>query len=122
MKILIADDDTFFQKFYSSQLAEQGFEVIIATNGNDTLQKIRESKPDIVLLDIIMPDKDGFEVLEEKSQDNTIKNIPVIVFSTLGQEQDIKKATELGATGYINKSFFDLNSLLAKIQEVIKHK
>lgn len=120
MKILIADDDTFFQKFYSSQLREKGYEVDVATNGLEAIDKLKSFHPDLMLLDIIMPEKDGFEVLAEKMADPSLKKIPVIVFSTLGQEKDIKKTEELGAHGYINKSFFDFDALVAKIHEVAK--
>lgn len=120
MKILIADDDTFFQKFYSSQLRETGFEVDVAVNGVEALQKLKSFKPDLLLLDLIMPEKDGFEVLAQKSEDPTIKSIPVIIFSTLGQEKDVQRTKDLGAIGYINKSFFDFDALVAKIKEVAK--
>ncbi|CAN5169622.1 N/A [soil metagenome] len=120
MKILIADDDTFFQKFYSSQLKESGYEVDVAVNGIEALEKLKSFKPDLMLLDLIMPEKDGFEVLAEKAADPELKPIPVIIFSTLGQEQDIKKTMDLGAHGYINKSFFDFDALVAKIKETIK--
>lgn len=120
MKILIADDDIFFQKFYSSQLKESGYEVEVATNGVEALEKLKSFKPNLMLLDLIMPIKDGFEVLSEKSADPAIKNIPVIIFSTLGQEQDIKRTMDLGARGYINKSFFDFDALISKVKEVAK--
>ncbi len=120
MKILIADDDIFFQKFYSSQLKEKGYEVEVATNGIEAIEKLKSFHPDLMLLDIIMPEKDGFEVLSEKGADPVLKKIPVIVFSTLGQEQDIKRTIDLGAHGYINKSFFDFDALVAKIKEVVK--
>ena len=120
MKILIVEDDTFFQKFYSSQLAEKGYEVDVASNGVEGLEKMHSFSPNLVLLDIIMPEKDGFTVLAEKGVDPGIKNIPVIIFSTLGQEKDVQKATTLGAKGYINKSFFDLDILVKKIEECLK--
>jgi CheY-like chemotaxis protein len=122
MKILIIEDDTFFQKFYSTKLLEQGFEVVIASNGQQGLEKLQTFTPDIILLDIIMPVMDGFEVLEELSKNEVFRRIPVLVFSTLGQESDIEKAMRLGATGYVNKSFFDLDNLLQKIQAVIQAK
>lgn len=118
MKVLLVEDDAFFQKFYSFKLQEQGFEVINALDGNEGLAKMREGQPDLVLLDIIMPNKNGFELLSEKQVDSSISAIPVIVFSTLGQEDDIKKALSLGAKGYVNKSFFDFDVLAAKIKEV----
>ncbi len=120
MYILIADDDTFFQKFYQSQLIEKGYEVEVAVNGEDALIQMRTKKPQLLILDIIMPKKDGFEVLSEMSQDPSLAKIPVLIFSTLGQEQDVKHALELGAKGYVNKSFFDLDALITKIEQVSK--
>ena len=120
MKVLIAEDDIFFQKFYSTELLELGYEVEIAGNGVEALAKMKANKPNVLILDIIMPEKDGFEVLEEMSQDTSLKSIPVLVFSTLGQEQDMKRATDLGAKHFINKSFFDFDALVAKMKEITK--
>ncbi len=119
MRILLVDDDQFFQKFYSSKLKEQGFEVYTASDGNECLQQINTIKPDLIILDIIMPNTDGFEVLTVFSQDQELKKIPVIVFSTLGQEQDMIKAKKLGAVDYIDKSAFDFNLLKEKILSYI---
>ena len=120
MKILIVEDDVFFQKFYKTQLESQGFETDLASDGEEGLEKIKSFHPDVVLLDMIMPKKDGFELLETMNKDGTIKSNKILVFSTLGQEKDIQRATELGAKGYINKGFFDFSTLLAKINEVAK--
>lgn len=120
MKILLVEDDKFFQKFYKTQLEEKKYEVEIASDGAEGLDKIRSFRPDMILLDIIMPVKDGFDVLREKSQDKQISAIPVLMFSTLGQDQDIKKALDLGAKAYVNKSFFDFDVLLNKILEIAK--
>lgn len=116
MNILIVEDDVFFQKFYSQKLLEAGFSVNVAIDGNDALVKLRETKPDLVILDIIMPNKDGFEVLEDISKDEALKKIPILVFSTLGQDKDVQKALSLGAVGYVNKTFFDFGNLKAKIE------
>ena len=120
MKVLLIEDDTFFREFYASKLTEEGMEVEIAGDGIEGLEKINKVKPDVVLLDIIMPKKDGFEVLQTISQSPTLKKIPVIVFSTLGQESDMERAKKLGAVDYINKSFFDFDGLKSKIQAVAK--
>ncbi len=120
MKVLIIEDDVFFQKFYKTQLEAKGFELDIASNGVEGLKKIESFKPDIILLDIIMPEKDGFEVLESLSKDGSIKNLAILVFSTLGQDKDVKRAMELGAKGFINKSFFDFDALLEKINQIVK--
>lgn len=115
MKILVVEDDAFFQKFYTGKLAEKGFEVFLAVDGDDALQKITAIKPDLVLLDIIMPKKDGFEVLAIIKANPELRDIPIIVFSSLGQDEDIKKAKDLGAVDYMYKSFYDFDLLLSKI-------
>lgn len=115
MRILLIEDDQFFQKFYASKLKEEGFEVYTASDGDEGLKQVKTAAPQLIMLDIIMPKKDGFEVLQALSQDQSLKTIPVIVFSTLGQEQDIAKAKKLGARDYIDKSSFDFKLLKAKI-------
>src|SRR3989338_11008797 len=120
MRILIIEDDTFFQNFYQTKLEEKGFQIDIASNGNEGLNKIYSLKPDLIILDLIMPEKDGFEVLQILSQNTDLKKIPVLVFSTLGQESDVQKAKQLGASDYVNKSFLDLDKLISKIYSVAK--
>jgi two-component system chemotaxis response regulator CheY len=120
MKIAVIEDDVFFQKFYSTRLAEKGYEIVVASDGEEGIEKIRTEHPNAVLLDIIMPKKNGFELLEDMQKDPELSKIPVLVFSTLGQEDDVKRAMSLGAKDYINKSFFDFNNLVAKIAEIAK--
>lgn len=120
MRILLVEDDIFFQKFYSSKLKEEQFEIDIASNGEEGLAKARLIKPDLIILDIIMPKKDGFEFLQDRLKDPMLSSIPVIVFSTLGQEQDILKAKKLGVIDYVDKSSFDFSSLKNKILSCIK--
>ncbi len=120
MKILVADDDSFFRNFYSTKLKENAHIVEVASDGVETLEKIKTFQPDILLLDIIMPNKDGFSVLTELKKDPLTASIPVLIFSTLGQEQDVEKAKSLGANGYINKSYFDFPKMLEKIVEIVK--
>lgn len=118
MRILLVEDDKFFREFYAQKLREKGIEVFQAENGEIGLKAVQDSVPDVILLDIIMPVKDGFEVLEALSQNEQTKKIPVLVFSTLGQEKDIEKAMSLGARGYVNKSFFDFETLFKRIMEL----
>lgn len=120
MKILLVEDDTFFREFYSSKLREKNIEVEIASDGEEGLGKIQIFAPDIILLDIIMPKKDGFDVLKEMARLELLPKIPVLVFSTLGQENDIEKARQLGARGYVNKSYFDFDKLYSRILELSK--
>ena len=120
MKLLLAEDDKFFREFYSTKLKEQSIEVETASDGEEALQKLLTFMPDVILLDIIMPKKDGFEVLKSLAEQELLHKIPVLVFSTLGQENDVEKARLLGARGYINKSFFDFDKLYARIVELGK--
>lgn len=118
MRILLVEDDKFFREFYALKLREKNITVDEAGDGEEGIKKVQENIPDIVLLDIIMPNKDGFEFLENLNAMNLINQIPVLVFSTLAQEKDVEKARQLGAKGYINKSFFDFDKLFARILEV----
>jgi CheY-like chemotaxis protein len=122
MKILLVEDDKFFQKFYSNKLQENKIEVEVAVDGEDGLLKMKSVNPDLILLDLIMPKMDGFAVLAARLQDENLKKIPVIVFSTLGQEKDVQSALQLGANGYINKGFFDFNNLMNTINQTMKSK
>ena len=120
MKILLVEDDTFFREFYSTKLKEHKMEVEVAPDGEAALEKLKTYSPDVMLLDIIMPKKDGFEVLKAMGELGLISKIPVLVFSTLGQDKDVEKARLLGAKGYVNKSFFDFDKLYSRILELSK--
>lgn len=120
MKILLVEDDAFFQKFYKFKLAEAGFEVFVGADGLQGLEVLKTQTPDIILLDLIMPNMDGFEFMENLAKLPDKKNIPVLVFSTLSQDQDVQRAKSLGAVDYCNKSFFDFDSLLLKIKSILK--
>ena len=119
MKILLIDDDKFFRKFYSFKLKEQGIEVDVASDVEEGFTMIRQSNPDLVLLDLIMPKVDGFSFLESRLTDENLIKIPVIVFSTLKQTQDIERAKKLGAADYLDKSFFDFNNMMEKIKQTL---
>lgn len=122
MNILLAEDDNFFQNFYAKKLSEQGITVTVAKDGEEALTALQTIKPDLILLDLIMPKKDGFDVLTELAKSEQLKTIPVLVFSTLGQEEDIIKAKSLGAIDFVNKTFFDFDSLLLKIKTIARKK
>lgn len=120
MKVLLIEDDVFFQKYYSTKLREQNIEVEVASDGEEGLLKMRTTNPNVVLLDLILPKKDGFFVLKERQKHNNLKEIPVIVFSTLSQEKDMEKAKQLGATDDINKSLFNFDEMIVKISQHYK--
>lgn len=121
MYVLLAEDDNFFQHFYTKKLTENGIAVEVAQDGEEAIQKLLVKKPDIMLLDLIMPKKDGFDVLTEVEKNDSLKGLPILVFSTLGQDTDITKAMSLGATGYVNKTFFDFENLLSKVKSIVNN-
>ena len=114
--ILVAEDDIFISDAQRNKLAKEGFDVCIAGNGIEVLAKAREKAPDIILLDLIMPLKDGFETLKELKADAKLKNIKVIVLSNLSEAEDKKKVMDMGAIDYVVKA----NSSLREIVELIK--
>ncbi len=109
--ILIIEDDKFLLKLYSDKLKREGFEVSMAISGEEGLGKVVQEKPDLVLLDIILPQKNGFDILSEIKLNKETKHIPVIILTNLGQESDIKTGLELGAADYLVKTDFSINKL-----------
>src|SRR3989338_3248332 len=110
-KILIIEDDKFLLKLYSDKLNREGFEVSMAITGEEGLGKVAAEKPDLVLLDIILPQKNGFDILSEIKLNSATKNIPVIILTNLGQDSDIKTGFELGAVDYLVKTDFSITKL-----------
>jgi len=118
-KVIIAEDDKFLLKAYQVKLNKSGFEVKYATDGAEVLEILKTFKPDLIVLDLIMPKKDGFYVLEQVKANPDLKHIPILVTSNLGQKEDIDRAKALGAHDYIIKSDMSLNDLVAKISSAI---
>ena len=116
-KILLAEDDKFLSIAMGDKLIREGFTVLHAANGLETINQAKAEHPDLILLDIIMPQKTGFEVLSELRLDPTTRDIPVIVLSNLGQEADIKKARVLGAKDYLVKSEVEMKMVVVRIKE-----
>lgn len=118
-KILIIEDDDFFRELVRKKLlSNKDFEIIEAIDGEKGIQAMKEKKPDMVLLDLLLPNVDGFEVLSKAKADSDISNIPIIILSNLGQQEDIEKALKLGANDYLIKSQFDINQIVDKIRNV----
>jgi len=115
-KILIIEDDRFLRELMVRKLKMENFEVVEAEDGAEGLKKIKEEKPDLVLLDLILPEMDGFEVLEQKRKDEEIKNIPVIILSNLGQKEEIDRGLQLGAKDYLVKAHFSPSEIIEKIK------
>jgi DNA-binding response OmpR family regulator len=118
-RVLLAEDDRFLRRAGEARLRQNGFEVVAAVDGEEALRLARTERPDIILLDLIMPKIQGFEVLKMLKQDDATKGIPVIVLSNLGQEQDVQRAMELGAAAYFIKAHLSLQDLAQKVNATL---
>lgn len=121
-KILVVEDETFLVKIYSVKLKKEGFDVMIATDGEQAVELSQSFKPDMILLDLILPKLNGFEALEEIRKKPSTKDTPVIVLSNLGQDDDIKRAESLGADDYLVKANFSIQDVVKKIKDVLGKK
>lgn len=121
-RVLLAEDDKFISRAYQDGLKRAGFDVVSAVDGQEAVDKAKTDKPDIILLDLIMPVKNGFEALEEIKQNEETKKIPVIILSNLGQDSDIQKGKNLGAADYLIKSNFSMNEVIKKIEQFLNNK
>ncbi len=118
-KILLIEDDLSIGKIYGNKLRRSNFDVSIAITGEEGLHKATMEKPALILLDLILPGKDGFQVLTELKKDPATKDIPVIILSNLGQESDIQRGFSLGAKDYLMKSNVSLVNLISKIEKYL---
>jgi len=118
-KILLIEDEELIIRLLSKKLAAIGYDVSLAMNGEEGLEKIKQIVPDLILLDIVMPRMGGFEVMAEMKKDENIADIPVIIISNSGQPLELEKAKELGAADWLVKTEFDPKEVAEKIQKYI---
>jgi DNA-binding response OmpR family regulator len=118
-KILLAEDDEFLSSLLKNRLQREGFAVQIARTGDETMAALKTIQPDLVLLDIILPGKLGFEILEDVKKDPKLAKTPFMVMSNLGQEDDIRKAKDLGALEYFIKAHILIDDLIKKISSFL---
>ena len=118
-KILIIEDEAILQKALQEILLQENYEVVSALDGELGFKMAFSEAPDIILLDLIMPKMDGFEVLEALKKDEKTKKIPIIILTNLGGTEDIQKALVLGATNYVVKADHDLSEIVEKIKGII---
>lgn len=118
-KVLVVDDEKMFQDIYKIKLLSEGFQVKSASNGAEAIKLLMEEPPDIVLLDLNMPVMDGFKVLQTVKADAKLSPIHVIVLSSRGNPEEIEKALNLGADGYLIKSTTKPNEVIKKVKEVL---
>jgi len=118
-KIAIMEDEELILNLLERKLIKEGYEILVARNGEEGLKLIKEKKPDLLLLDIIMPIKGGFEVLEEMQKDDNLRDVPVIIISNSGQPVEIDRAQKLGAKDWLIKTDFDPQEVIDKIKKQI---
>lgn len=117
--ILLVEDDAFLASLIKNRLEREHFRIQSIANGTEVLPFLRATPPDLVLLDIILPGKLGFEILQEAKQDPALKTIPFMIISNLAQETDITKAHNLGAVEYFVKAQIKIDDLIAKISRFL---
>jgi len=118
--ILLVEDDIFLVDIYKKKFSEAGFNVDVADDGEMALEKVKEIKPDIVLLDIILPNFDGWEILQKIRADQELKNVKVIMLSNLGQKEEVEKGIAMGATKYLIKAHFTPSEVVKEIENILK--
>ena len=117
-KVLVVEDDQFLANAYKLKLTKSEYEVRVATD-EDALSQMAEDVPDIVLLDLIMPNMDGFATLDAMKKDEKLKSIPVVIASNLGQKEDIDRAKSLGAVDFIIKSNVSIEEIVQKVKSIV---
>lgn len=118
--ILLVEDDPFLVDIYSDKFKKAGYEADVVSDGQETLAKVKEIKPDLVVLDLVLPHIDGWEILRQIRQDSSLNDMPVILFSNLGQRSDIEKGLALGATKYLIKSQYTPSEVVEEIKKILK--
>ena len=119
-KVLIIEDDQRINKVYMAKLRVEGITTITALDGEEGLRKVYSEKPDLILLDLMLPQKSGFEILKEIKSDPEVKDIPVIILSNLAQEKEIKAGLDLGAEDYLVKTNYSIQQVMEKIKKNLK--
>lgn len=119
-KILIVEDDKFLRELITQKVLKEGYQAVEAINGEEGVAKAKEEKPDLMLLDLILPGIDGFEVLRQIRESADTVHVPVIILSNLGQKDDVERGMKLGATDYLIKAHFTPGEILAKIKSILK--
>jgi len=118
--ILIVEDDKFLRELIVQKLLKEGYDISEAIDGEEGIKKIKTEKPDLILLDLILPGIDGFEVLSRMKADEKLAKIPVIILSNLGQREEIERGLKLGANDYMIKAHFTPREIIDKIKTVLK--
>jgi len=117
--ILLVEDDPFLIDIYKNKLSKAGFEIDVAEEGETALRKIKEKKPDLVLLDIVLPGTDGWEILKKIRTEMGFKDLKVLILSNLSQKEEVEKGMELGATKYLIKAHYTPSEVVKEIKKLL---
>lgn len=118
-KVLVVEDDTFLRELIVQKLDRSGYDIAEAIDGEEGVKQAKAEKPDIILLDLILPGIDGFEVLRQLKEDETLASIPVLILSNLGQKEDVEKGMKLGAKDFLIKAHFTPGEIVEKIKSIL---
>ena len=118
-KILLIEDDPFLIDIYTTKLKEAGFSVSIAVDGEEGLKKAKEENPDLLLLDIVLPNLNGWEFLKKIKKDKESQDLKIIILSNLGQKEEIEKGLKLGAAKYLIKAHYTPGEVVKEVEEII---
>ena len=119
-KVLVVEDDKFLRELFVRKMFNEGFDVESAIDAEQVFEVLKNKKPEIILLDLILPGVDGFEILGRIKKDDNLKDIPVMVISNLGQKEDIDRAMELGAADFLIKANYTLDEIITRVLTVLK--
>lgn len=119
-KIILVEDDVFLIDIYTTKLKEAGFLVEVVENGEKVLSKAKEVKPDLLLLDIVLPHVDGWQILKELKSDKELKKIKVVILSNLGQKEEVAKGVKLGAEKYLIKAHYTPSEIVEEVKKLLK--
>lgn len=119
-KILVIEDNKFIRKVIKNKFSGENYNVVEAIDGERGIMMAREEQPDIILLDLVLPEIDGFEILQKLKKESKTSKIPVIILSNLGEKENVKKGLELGAVDYLIKANFNPNDILERVEKILK--
>lgn len=120
IKVLVVEDDEFLRSLTAKRLEKEGYTVVVAVDGESAVSVATDNLPNLILLDLLLPGVNGFDVLAKLKASEALKKVPVIVFSNLGQKEDIERAQGLGATDFLIKANFTLDDVVEKIKATLK--
>lgn len=119
-RVLIIEDDPFLIDIYITKFKELGFSVDVASDGKEGLRKLKEKEFDVLMLDIVLPHIDGWQVLRRIEEDEKLKNLKVVVLSNLGQKEEVEKGLKLGAVKYLIKAHYTPQEVVDEVKKVLK--